>query len=139
MLVKIIDLFTFRFHFVASISVDTLLQIHAIHNLLSVDTSIGPEERASFEAELSRLEAKYLEKYVNLVRNLQIEQSKWDDKIAVIRSKLVANEYQWWMNALQNEPHDSQHLLRRIQDEIKTSYGKQKGHDENGLNEIWIQ
>lgn len=130
--------FHFHFHFIAPISVDTLLQIHAIHNLLSVDASIGPEDRASFETDLSKLEAKYLEKYVNLVRSLQLEQSKCNEKIAAIRSKLVANEYQWWMNALKNEPHDSEHLLRRIQDEIKTSYGK-KSDASSGLNEVWLQ
>lgn len=132
-------MFTYRFHFIAPISVDTLLQIHAIHNLLLIDASIGSEERQSFEADLSKLEAKYLEKYVSLVKNLQLEQSKCNEKIAAIRSKLVANEYQWWINALKNEPHDSDYLLRRIQDDIKTSYSTKKSDLASGLNEVWLQ
>lgn len=115
-----------------------MLQIHAIHNLLLIDSSIDSEERTSFESDLSKLEAKYLEKYVNLVKNVQLEYMKCEDKIDVIRSKLVANEYQWWINAIKNEPHDSDHLLRRIQDEIITTYGK-KNDATGGLADVWLQ
>lgn len=116
----IIDIILEYFDF----SVDSLLQIHAIHNLLLVDTSIKTDESELFEADLNKLELKYLEKYVNLVKNCQIEQTKWEEKIDVIYSKLVKNEYQWWMNAI-NEERGSDQLLRKIQDDIKTSYGVQ--------------
>lgn len=87
-----------------------------------VDTTIGDAERELFEADLNKLEQKYLEKYVNLVKNCQIEQIKWEEKIDVIYSKLVKDEYRWWMNAL-DEERGSDNLLRKIQDDIKTSYG----------------
>lgn len=103
-------------------SVDSLLQIHAIHNLLLVDASIESEERELLEADLNKLEHKYLEKYVNMVKNCQIEQTKWEEKIDVIYAKLVKDEYRWWMNAI-NEERGSDQLLRKIQDDIKTSYG----------------
>lgn len=104
-------------------SVDSLLQIHAIHNLLLVDSSIEDDERATFEAELNRLEMKYLEKYVNNVKNYQTEQVKWEEKIDAIYTKLEMNEYQWWINALKYNERDSDSLLRKIQNEIKTTYG----------------
>lgn len=104
-------------------SVDSLLQIHAIHNLLLVDTSIDDDERQTFEAELNRLEFKYLEKYVNNVKNHQTEQTKWEDRIDVIYTKLEMNEYQWWINALKYNERDSEALLRKIHTEIKTTYG----------------
>lgn len=103
-------------------SVDSLLQIHAIHNLLLVDSSIDDDERQTFEAELNRLEMKYLEKYLNNVKNYQTEQTKWEEKIDVIYTKLEMNEYQWWINALKYNERDSENLLRKIQSEIKTTY-----------------
>lgn len=120
------------------ISVDTLLQIHAIHNLLDVDTSIGTDETALFHEDLNKLEAKYLEKYVNLVKSILLDQTKWDEKIEIIHSKIVANEYSWWINALKNEPHDSNQLLRKIIDEIKVSYGK-KNNVPSALSDIMLQ
>lgn len=104
-------------------SVDSLLQIHAIHNLLLVDSSIEDDERQTFEAELNRLEMKYLKKYLNNVKNYQTEQNKWEEKIDVIYTKFEKNEYQWWINALKYNERDSDYLLRKIQSEIKTTYG----------------
>lgn len=104
-------------------SVDSLLQIHAIHNLLLVDSSIDANERQKFESELNKLEMKYLEKYVNNVKNYQIEQTKLEEKIDTIHAKFEFNEYDWWVNALKYNGSDSDGLLRKIQSEIKTTYG----------------
>lgn len=101
------------------------MQIHAIHNLLLVDTSIGADERHKFEAELNKLEMKYLEKYVNNVKNHQTEQTKCNEKIDAIYSKLEFNEYQWWANALKSNERDSDSLLRKIQSDILNQYGFQ--------------
>lgn len=103
-------------------SVDSLLQIHAIHNLLLVDASIGDAERYTFEADLNKLEMKYLEKYVNNVKNFQIEQTKSEEKIDELYDKLQLNEYQWWINALKYNERDSDALLRKIQIDIKNIY-----------------
>lgn len=119
---KIIKICTNDFDFFFY-SVDSLLQIHAIHNFLLIDSSIGNDERQTFEAELNRLEMKYLEKYVNNVKNYQIEQRKWEEKIDAIYPKLEMNEYQWWINALKCNERDFDQLLRKIHSEIKTSYG----------------
>lgn len=120
---NIFEFSLFSLHFLLLDSVDSLLQIHAIHNLLLVDTSIDDDERQTFEAELNRLEFKYLEKYVNNVKNHQTEQTKWEDRIDVIYTKLEMNEYQWWINALKYNERDSEALLRKIHTEIKTTYG----------------
>lgn len=88
-----------------------------------IDSSIGNDERQTSEAELNKLEMKYLEKYLNNVKNYQIEQNKWEEKIDVIYTKLELNEYQWWINALKSNERDSDYLLRKIQSEIKTTYG----------------
>lgn len=105
------------------VSVDSLLQIHAIHNLMLVDSSIQDDERQTFESELNRLEMKYLEKYLSNVKIHQTEQIKLEEKIDVIYTKLELNEYQWWINALKYSERDSDFLLRKIQSEIKTTYG----------------
>lgn len=105
------------------VSVDSLLQIHAIHNLMLVDSTIQDDERQTFESELNRLEMKYLEKYLSNVKTHQTEQNKLEEKIDVIYTKLESNEYQWWINALKYSERDSDFLLRKIQSEIKTTYG----------------
>lgn len=79
-----------------------------------IDSSIGAGERHSFEAELDKLEMKYLEKYVNNVKNF-IPPNKPDGKIDAIHTKLQRNEYQWWLNALQCNEHDLDSLLWKIQ------------------------
>lgn len=89
---------------------------------MSIDTSIGTEERESYETELIKLEMKYLEKYLNIVKNHLNEQTKWTEKIDGIYEKLTMNEYQWWVNALKFEERNSEMLLRKIQEEIKTPY-----------------
>lgn len=76
-------------------SVDSLLQIHAIFNMLDIDTTIGAQERKVYEEELIQLEAKFLGKNVNLVKNFQLEQRKWEQKADEIQSNLISNEYQW--------------------------------------------
>lgn len=118
-------------------SVDSLLQIHAMHNLLQIDETIDTAQRQSYEADMSKLELKYLEKYVNLVQLHLHEQTKWDEKIEAIRSKFIANEYQWWVDALKNECRDSEQLLRRIQGDIKTSYDK-RNDGSNSLIEMTL-
>lgn len=92
-----------------------------------MDSSISDNERQTFEAELNRLETKYLEKYWNNVKNHQIEQTKWEKKIDEMYTKLELNEYQWWINALKEIP-DSEILLRKIQSDIKSyiCYDKQQ-------------
>lgn len=118
-------------------SVDTLLQIHAIYNLLEIDKSIDADERATLQSDLSKLEAKYLEKYVSLVKNCHLEQTKWVEKIDAIHSKLVGNEYQWWLNALKDNPHDLDQLLSRIYDEIKSGYGSMKAGEPDCLTDVY--
>lgn len=122
-------LFHFLIYFLLLNSVDSLLQIHAIHNLLLVDTSVDDDERLTFEAELNRLEMKYLEKYLNNVKNYQTEQTKWEEKIDAIYTKLEMNEYQWWINALKYNERDSEQLLRKIHSDIKTTYGFKENQD----------
>lgn len=103
-------------------SVDSLLQIHAIYNMLEIDTTIVAGERKTYEEELNQLEAKFLGKNVNLVKNFQLEQKKWEEKVDEIQSNLVANEYQWWMNALKHEERYPSALLRKIIEELIQSF-----------------
>lgn len=90
--------------------------------MLDIDTTIGAEERKVYEEELIQLEAKFLGKNVNLVKNCQLEQRKWEQKADEIQSNLIANEYQWWMNALKYEQHNPSNLIRRIFEELVQSF-----------------
>lgn len=101
-----------------------------------IDPSITPEEQQSFEAELNKLETKYLEKYLNMVHIHITEQTKWHEKIDTIYSKLIMNEHQWWINTLKYEDPNSNHLVRKIQDEIKASYFQSKAKNHQQIDEI---
>lgn len=49
-------------------SVDTLLQIHAIHNLLDIFEIQGVEmEKESYQQDLVKLESKYMKSYADVV------------------------------------------------------------------------
>lgn len=89
---------------------------------MEIDSSIGVEERTAYDDELNQLEAKYLDKNVNLVMNVQLDQKKWEQKIDEIQSNLVANEYEWWMNALKHEERNPSNLIRKIMEELIQSY-----------------
>lgn len=106
--------------------VDSLLQIHAIHNLLSIDGTVTLDEKQNYQTELNALEAKYLEKNVNLVKNYQIEQEKWQQKVEELENKFQENAYQWWIDVLYNESSVSSQLLMKISVEIENSYGHEK-------------
>lgn len=90
--------------------------------MLEIDTTIVAGERKTYEEELNQLEAKFLGKNVNLVKNFQLEQKKWEEKVDEIQSNLVANEYQWWMNALKHEERYPSALLRKIIEELIQSF-----------------
>lgn len=51
---------------IPSLSVDSLLQVHALHNLLEIKND-STEETNAYTKELERLEWKYLENSINLV------------------------------------------------------------------------
>lgn len=61
-------------HFLRSHSVDSLLQIHALHNLLEINEfiSVPSEEVAEYTKELEGLEWKYLKDSIELVRIIVI-------------------------------------------------------------------
>lgn len=102
--------------------VDSLLQIHAISNLLSIDTKITDDERTNYETDLIAFEKKFLSKNVLMVQNLLAEKDKWSKRIDEIELEFNANAFQWWMDALEYERMNPSQLLRRIQEDIFSSY-----------------
>lgn len=99
-----------------------MLQIHAIHNLLSIDPTITEDERAKYQTELNKFELKYLSKNVTMVQNLLTEQEKWSNRIEEIETQFKANAYQWWIDALECERMNPGQLLRKIQEDVFNSY-----------------
>lgn len=105
--------------------VDSLLQIHAIHNLLSIDDTITENERITFQADLAKFEMKYLTKNVNLVQHYLTQQEKWSQKCEEIENKFISNPYQWWNDALTVERRAQVPgaMLRRIQEDVFNNFG----------------
>lgn len=101
---------------------DSLIQIHAITNLLLIDTEISDDQRTNYQTELIAFEKKYLSKNVLLVRKVTTEKNKWFKRINDIQSEFKANEYQWWLDALEYERMNPSTLLRRIHEDILLLY-----------------
>lgn len=102
--------------------VDSLLQIHSISNLLSIDTKITDAERTNYESDLIAFEKKFLSKNVLLVQNLIMEKNKCAKRIDEIELAFNANAFQWWIDALEYERMNPSQLLRRIQEDMFSSY-----------------
>lgn len=102
---------------------DTLLQVHAIHNLLQIDTSLTTDERTEYEMELHELEWKYIHKNATLIQSFKIDQQKFATEIYDLRNKFTASEYHWWAHILkvEDERNDST-LLRKIITEMRDKY-----------------
>lgn len=102
---------------------DSLLQVHALYNLLLIDTTLNEEDRKLYECDLNRFEMKYLEKNVQLVANFHTNRRRWTETIADIESEFIQNAYQWWIDTLTNERYSgSNNLLQKIQEEVINHY-----------------
>lgn len=108
------------------IAVDSLLQIHAIHNLLAIAETISPDDRQQLSATMNRLESKFLHKTVNLINNYQLELNKCQDKAAQINDDFRVNAYQWWLDVLYDEIDNPTTLQKKIDIDIASSYDRIK-------------
>lgn len=108
------------------IAVDSLLQIHAIHNLLAIAAIISPDDRQQLSATMNRLESKFLHKTVNLINNYQLELNKCQDKAAHINDEFRVNAYQWWLDVLYDEIENPTTLQKKIDVDIASSYDRIK-------------
>lgn len=91
------------------ICVDSLLQIHALHNLLEVlrmgdqekVNGISPEEVGGYEKRCAELEWKYTETYSNLVKNVEQELNRATKKIESIFAQLNQKvDGGWWRSVI---------------------------------------
>ncbi|XP_058831485.1 E3 ubiquitin-protein ligase SHPRH [Topomyia yanbarensis] len=98
-----------------TISVDTLLQIHALWNLLDVinlkkeaGVATAVEEVAAFEEQCAKLEWKYVETYSNTVKNVERELIPASEKVREISNKLDNKiDGHWWRSVIYRIDHDA--------------------------------
>ncbi|XP_050073071.1 E3 ubiquitin-protein ligase SHPRH [Anopheles maculipalpis] len=98
-----------------TISVDTLLQIHAIHNLLDLISSHGeeldatlkptPEQIQAYEERCARLEWGYIEQYASKVRSIENALLPAIKKVNYLIAnnnghRLVRLDRPWWFDLL---------------------------------------
>lgn len=108
------------------IAVDSLLQIHSIHNLLAIDEMMLADERQQLSATMNRLESKFLLKSINLVNSHQLALDKWQAKAAEINEEFRVNAYQWWIDVMYEEIENPTTLQKKIDIDIPSSYGRDK-------------
>lgn len=105
------------------LSVDTLLQVHALHNLLLVNTTLTPDKRNDYESELHKLEWKHIHKNATLIQSLKRDQQKYAMDIDELKNKFFGTEYSWWADVLNTEDDsDESQLFRKIVSETNDLY-----------------
>ncbi|KAL9701718.1 hypothetical protein quinque_005159 [Culex quinquefasciatus] len=92
-----------------TISVDSLLQIHALYNLIEVlemNGFVGEEETfrkqlRDYEERCAKLEWKYIETYSNIVKNVERELAPAAGKVFEISAKLDHKvDGNWWRDVI---------------------------------------
>ncbi|XP_063700872.1 E3 ubiquitin-protein ligase SHPRH [Culicoides brevitarsis] len=104
------------------IHVDTLLQIHAVHNMLDIAKHLPPEEnfnRPQYEAKLAELEWKYIETYKNTVKEVEDRLLNVQHDLREMPIKELSNKGNaWWLYALHETPHKDA-ILEKITLDMK--------------------
>lgn len=117
-----------------TISVDSLLQIHALYNLLEViqmkqqtAEEASAEEVASFEERCAKLEWKYIEAYSNTVKNVEKDLMPASEEVRKVSSKLNNKiDGRWWRSIIfQVEKDDGRtaNFLLRLNVEARNHNG----------------
>ncbi|XP_062553658.1 E3 ubiquitin-protein ligase SHPRH [Armigeres subalbatus] len=98
-----------------NVSVDSLLQIHALHNILEVfqmqvqnGEQIAPEDISAYEERCAKLEWKYIETYSNIVKGVELELKPATEKIREVTSKLDGKiDGRWWRSVIYRVDRDA--------------------------------
>ncbi|XP_058460410.1 E3 ubiquitin-protein ligase SHPRH [Malaya genurostris] len=98
-----------------SISVDSLLQIHALCNLLDVvnlkkeaGIETPADEIAAFEQQYAKLEWKYIETYSNIVKDVERELNPASEKVQEVLNQLDNRiDGHWWRSVIYHIDRDS--------------------------------
>ncbi|KAJ6644541.1 E3 ubiquitin-protein ligase SHPRH, partial [Pseudolycoriella hygida] len=104
--------------------VDSLLQVHALHNLIEITepTNDANDQREEYKKDLERLEWKYLDNSVNLVRDAKDQLRKVQNEIIDRVNEADDNSFRWWaeyaVNASKNVKLEQQ-IMDRISAEMQ--------------------
>ncbi|XP_055627280.1 E3 ubiquitin-protein ligase SHPRH [Toxorhynchites rutilus septentrionalis] len=132
-----------------TISVDSLLQIHALHNLLEVyamkrqeSEEISSDEIANLEERCAKLEWKYIENYSNIVKNVEKELLPMAQKVQEIIPTIDGH---WWRRVIFSLDRDSTRLagfLTKLNIEVRNhSVMAESIHTVHGLDytlTVWL-
>lgn len=129
-----------------NICVDSLLQVHAFHNLLLIDTNLPNETKEKYSSEMIRLEKKYLEKNCTLVDKKMLERQKCVREVNMYRDNFNHDEHTWWTDIFAIEAKNSQKLIdliEKITKEIGEKYDTNDliGRNSDGISfvlSIWL-
>lgn len=98
---------------------DSLLQVHALYNLLSIGSSLPQDERDKYAEQLHKMEQKYIEPSAELVARIKIEQTNCSDRVDECERNFIFDEYRWWAQLLATrEDGRTEQLMVRIHTEL---------------------
>lgn len=85
-----------------NIHVDTLLQIHAIHNFLDIasNISLSEDEKVSYKKQLENLESKYIVPFYEKVKAVEDRLNIAKSDLKKIPVQLNASSCGWWRDIL---------------------------------------
>uniref|UniRef100_A0A1B0GI16 Putative dna repair protein rad16 n=1 Tax=Lutzomyia longipalpis TaxID=7200 RepID=A0A1B0GI16_LUTLO len=133
--------------YTGAISVDSLLQIHALHNLIEiidfkkveVDKTDGntnenvkdEETRAAYEEELKRLEGKYINSYHTKMKQVEKQLRDATDSLERIEAAMTSTDGNWWREIFSTIRGTNREdaLLDKIYLDIHTQYGSMEAED----------
>ncbi|KAG4066978.1 hypothetical protein HA402_007726 [Bradysia odoriphaga] len=108
--------------YTGTICVDSLLQVHALYNLLEINEveNVSPEKVDEYTKELERLEWKYLENSINLVQTERDNQQKVENEIIARTNEAWDSKFNWWTEFLETfNVKFEQQLMDRIFNDLR--------------------
>ncbi|XP_059615593.1 E3 ubiquitin-protein ligase SHPRH [Phlebotomus argentipes] len=129
--------------YTGNISVDSLLQIHALHNLIEVNECKSQEEddwkvqKQNYEQELKQLEAKYINSYRMMMKQVNKQRKEATKALKAIEVKMSSVDGSWWrdiFSAIHSTARESallekiyldvqKHFGINLEDDVRTAHG----------------
>ncbi|XP_055700948.1 E3 ubiquitin-protein ligase SHPRH [Phlebotomus papatasi] len=123
--------------YTGTICVDSLLQIHALHNLIEIGNLTRTQEegqekeegsedvRSEYRAELKRLEGKYISTYHTMVKQVEKQLRNATNTLDALEAEMETTNGNWWREifaAIRNTNRETV-LLDKVFIEINEQFG----------------
>lgn len=109
-------------------SVDSLLQIHALYNLILMksEMNLADDVITEYGNDLETLEWKYIQTNADIVHGIQLKQKEFETETHTLQDQFETTQFVWWSDLLCTGPEQDEQkleqLIRKIIFELKDQY-----------------